>query len=292
MLFGLSFGSNKKTTTSNTAVAKDESTSQQQTGTQNQQQTSSSTQTGTSNTSGFTSGQTATSGTTAQQTTGQQRTTQTTQSLSDAILGALEASTQNALTAGGTRVGPTAGDLNFDLDTFVNQGMTAARAASQGALEQSSNGLIDNIGGTASGNSMAALLLNRLQGDNAAALAGVNAQLTAQGNQILRENIGAGLAEQAQSQSWAANLLNQLKGAATATTGAATTSESTTGQQQNIGQQQQSQQQAQQTSQQTDTTSALISIINQLMQGNTRMTGTESSVGTEKKSGGGFSLSI
>jgi len=297
MAFGISFGSNKKKSTQTSDVTKTEDqvqsgvTSQDQTQTTSQTATTSGTQTGT--TTGSTTG--STTGTSNQQASGTQSSTQRSQSLSDVILGALEASSLRALQSAEAPGGPAASSLNgFDLDSFVQNGYAAAEAQQRGNLEQSINGLFDSVGGTASGNSMAALLANRLQGDATANLAGIQANLVGQGNQILRENVGASVAERAAQQSYVANLLNQLKGGVTAATGEAATTEQTLGQTQQQTAEQQAQQQAttSQQTQQTDTTQVLASIINQLLNTQTNTVGHETTVGKEKKSGGGFGLSI
>lgn len=297
MALGISFGSNKSKTRSSTDVAKLETGVQSGTTSQNQTTTGSQTSntTGTQSTTGSQTTSGATSGTSSQTTTGTQQQTQTSQLLSDSILSALEQSSLRALTAAETPQGPQIGELNgFNIGDFVSQGYQAAASQQQAQLEQSVNGLFDSVGGTASGNSMAALLANRLRGDAAANLAGVQANLTAQGNQILRENIGQSVAAQVAQQQFVTQLLAQLRGGVATTTGTGQTTEATRGQTQQINDQRTSQQQDVLTSQQqqVDTTQVLASIINQLINTTTNTVASEDTIGKTKKSGGGFGISL
>lgn len=291
MAFGFSFGKNKTRVEQDTTVNKTETTNQQQNTNQSQ------TQTGTSNTNtsqtGSTTGTQATknSGTTTNQTTGTQAQTGLTQSFSDMILGALEAKTAEAL--GVTTGGPTAESLSgFNRDQFVQGGMQAAQATSQAGLEQSINGLMDNVGGTTEGNSMAALLANRLRNDAGASMAGTRSQLEGQAAQIQQGNVAARTQELGTNNAFVAQLLAGLKGGVTATSGTVQTAESQAGSQQQIGDSRTAENTQSSQQQQTESTQALVSIIQQLISGTTNTQGTESVDGTTTKKGGGVGLSI
>lgn len=290
MGLGLSFGSSKQKSTTDSTINKNETTNQTQNQTQNQTGTSSSTQTSTGSTQ--TSGTTATknTGATTNTAVGTSAETQKSTSFSDMILGALESSTLNALNAANQAQVDT--NVAFDRNSFVEGGVASAAAAQQAQLEQSLNGLFDSTGGTASGNSMAALLANRLTGDAAANIAGVRSNLEGQATEIERNNIATALAGAQQTQGFAAQLLSALKGGATTATGQTATSQQQAGTSQQVGEQQQAQSQTQQSTTQQDTTQQLVSIINSLLSGNTQTQATEHSKTTGKKSGGGIGLSI
>jgi len=81
------------------------------------------------------------------------------------------------------RVGGSAGN-DFDVDSFVRGVTDSAAARMVGDQESRINQTASAIGGTETGNSMAALLGSRLRNDNMAALAGVESNARAQGEQI------------------------------------------------------------------------------------------------------------
>ena len=125
----------------------------------------------------------------------------TAQDLSDPLLQALEALFQSSLESGGVQQGQAAlgaqlervlaqaAGPEFDVNSFVNNVMAAATSGAQLDLESSTNKLLSDAGGaSATGNSMAALLANRLQNNTASALAGAGAEARATGEGILRAN--------------------------------------------------------------------------------------------------------
>jgi hypothetical protein len=286
MALGLSFGSSKNKATTNSNATKNETVASNQNQNTNQTQTGSTTtnQSGSQATTGATKG----SQVSTQQTAGQTTQDQTTKSFSDVILSALEGSTLGAIQAANSAKVDTSND--FDADAFVSGGMASAAASQQAQLEQSLNGLFDASGGTASGNSMSALLANRLQGDANASLAGQRATLAGQAAQIQNQNIQTELAGANQVQGYAAQLLAALKGGTQATTGVQATTQSQTGSQDST--QQQNQNQTNTSTSQQDTTQSLMSIINTLLNQNTNTVATEDSKTTGKKSGGGMSLAL
>lgn len=290
MALGLSFGSSKTKSSTDTTATKNEQVNSTQNQATNQTQTGSTTtnQTGTQNQS--TTGATKGSQTSTQQTAGQTNQAQTQTSFSDAILSALEGSALGAIGAANGATVDTTND--FDAAAYVRDGMAAATANQQGALETSLNGLFDSSGGTASGNSMSALLANRLQGDAAASLAGVNSQLSSTAAQIQNQNTQTSLAGAAQTQGYAAQLLAALKGGSTTATGTTDTTQSQTGSQDTISEQNQNQNTTSSSTSQQDSTQSLISIINTLLNQNTASTATGTENTTGKKSGGGASLSL
>lgn len=293
MAFGINFGKNKTTTTQNTAVDQTTTQNQQQAQTTNQQQSSATTSNTATTGTTATSGATKNTGTTAQQTSGIQEQVNTSRSFSDPVIAALESMVLGQLGSSGSTGGPRAESLSgFDAEGFVSGGLAAAESRQRMDLESSINGLFDAIGGGAGDNTMAALMANRLRGDAAANLAGIESQLVGQANQIQRENVGAAISERATDNAFVNQLLANLKGGVATTEGAVTSQQATTGQQQTIGEEQQRQQQAQQSSTESTTNQILASVINSLLSGTTNVTGTESVVGTQKKSGGGFGLSI
>lgn len=290
MGLGFSFGSSDSNVSTNTNFQQQQNQLQQKGTTQNQTGSSSTSQsaTGTSQTSGTSASKNA--GATSSSTKGSQTQTQTGQSFSDLILQALEGSTTQALAAAnGSQVNT---NINFDPTSFVNSGVAAAAADQQAQLEQSINSLFDTTGGTAGGNSMTALLANRLRGDAAASLAGTRADLTAKANEIQQGNIRTALAGQAQQQGFAAQLLDALKGGVTTQTGQASTTQAQTGSSESTGQSNTGQTSQQQQQQQSDTTQTLMSVINELLRAKGTTTGSSQTNQNSSKSGSGFGLSI
>ena len=284
-LFGISLGAKKSTTNQTTDV--DKTT----VGTQNTNSTQNQTQTGTQNVTGTTASQGVsrndTSGASASQTTGttaeQQKSTSKT--YSDATLGALESRVQAML------ANPNLGQIqqfsDFDPAAYVRNGMSAATARAQTSVDEALGGIYDQIGGR--NNSAAALLQQRVQNDSNANLAGVNANLTGQAEEIRRQNLLAGNTVTATSNDLVTNILAALKGGTTQTEGTGLTQSAQNNQQQNIGTNVGSQSQTGQSSQQTQSTEQLINVLAQLINSNERTTGTEKTVGTTKS--GGFGIS-
>jgi hypothetical protein len=282
MAFGISFGKKKESGTQATQVAKTEATNQTQTGSQNVS--------GTTNTTGTSATQTTQTG--AQQTSNQQATTgsqtqqqQSTQ-FSEPVLGALE-NTVNAL-LGGIPTQPAQMQGTFDHNAFVSQGTEAAASRIQGDLESTLNSMFDNFGGRDDQNSMAALLANRTRGDAAAQVAGINASLEAQAQDIDKNRFLANLQGTGQQEGFLTQILDALKGGRASATGATQTAENTAG-----GTQAATQQSGTSTTQQSQ--SEVMNQITQLLQqltGTTTTAGTENSKTTGKSGGFGLGLSI
>jgi len=287
MAFGLSFGGKKNKIDKTTSVNSTENTAQQQTGTKAQ---SGSTATNTArNENTATSNAGTTQGRTSSQTAGTSSgtTTNAQQLFSGDVLSGLEGLATQLI--GGTP-SVAASPFQFDADSYIKGGVAQAEAAQKMDLEANLSGLTNAIGGTASGNTMNALLANRLRGDAAANIAGVRSSYTESANEIENRNLQTGIAQTGQQQGYLANILSILKGGTSTSVGeqqqvtteqqAGTQAQATQGTQQSATTGQESSQQTQQ----------LIEALDQLLKGNTTKVGTERVKGTEKKSGGGFSL--
>jgi hypothetical protein len=287
MAFGFSFGKSGQKSTQNTAIDKTESTSQNKTGTQST--TGTTTNEGTStqqNTSTGTQTQ-AQTGTTAQTANTAGQTTQQTNLFSDAILKGLEG------TVGGlfsNTSGATVG--SFDPTAFVAGGLARASADSTGKLEDSLNQMVAATGGRVDGNSMTALLANRARNDSAAAMAGTEATLNAQANEIVRSNALAGNTIDQSQQGFLTNLLQVLKGGSATTTGAETQSTAQTGTTGTTGTTTTAESGTQTGTTKQVQTQDLMTALTELLSGVTNTTGTENTTGTQSKSGGGFSLAL
>jgi hypothetical protein len=124
---------------------------------------------------------------------------------------------QDALTGRLSQVQQQAAQPGFDVDSFVNGIMQQANATAQMDMDSQINSNASAIGGTSGGNSMAALLENRIRNDTAANLAGIQAQARATGQQIQTQqqsaltdqigNLSGGIAGQIM------NLLQTTRGA-------------------------------------------------------------------------------
>lgn len=292
MGLGISFGSNKQKSKSTSTVDKTEDTSQVQTGTQSQSSTGSSSTTQSQTNNQQTSQNTENIGATTQTSTGQTSQSGVSTLFSDAILGGLEGYAGNALSQLWSQGAVDTGALNFDSQSFIDQGMAAATSRTNNQIENDMNSLFDSIGGTSGGNTMAALLASRLQNDAAASLAGTQANLTSQANEIVRNNLATEMASRGQEQGFVANLLSALKGGTATTAQVGTTAEQQAGTSQEIGTGSQSQTGTSTGTSNTVTQQDVLTALEQLLSGTTHTVGTENTTGTTKKSGGGFGLSI
>lgn len=140
----------------------------------------------------------------------------------------------------------------FDVDGYVSGIAQAASVDQQNTLDSNINSILSRTGTSESGNSMSALLGNKMRGEASANLAGIVSQAQATGSQIknaeqesltqqisgLSNDLGTSLA----------NLLAAAKGGSSTQTG---TSDTKNTQQQNSTQQQQTTEQQQQNSTQT-----------------------------------------
>ena len=292
MGLGLSFGKNKTKTNSTSTVDKTEDTNQVQTGTQSQSTTgsSSTTQSQTNNQSGATTSEQI--GSTSQNTTGQTSQSGASTLFSDQVLSGLEGYSTNALGNLWNQGAIDTSALNFDSQAFVNNGMAAATTRVNNQVENDMNGLFDAIGGTSGGNTMAALLASRLQGDAAANLAGTQAQLTGQANEITRQNLATEMASRGQEQSFVSQLFDALKGGSATTAQVGTSAEQTAGKTQQIGTGTETQTGTSTGTSNTVTQQDVLTALEQLLNGTTHTVGTENTKGTQKQSGGGFGLSL
>lgn len=280
MAFGLSFGAKKSKSSGTTTINKNETTNQTETG--SKATTGTTTTTGTSATTGSTTGQTAQQ--TQQASTGQQTNQQQSTLYSEGILSGLEGIIGDLF--GSQAKTPMSLASDFDKQAFIDQGYAAAESRATDDTNTALNSIYDRLGGRDDNNSMATLLANKARTDTAAQLAGVRANLTGQAEGIARENFGADLAGQGQSQGFLNNLLTALKGGTAATTGAIQTAEqsagSTTGQS--------AQQTAEQTTQSQTQVQQLLELLNNTLQGTTVTSGTEKTKQKGFEMGGGASL--
>lgn len=211
-----------------TAATANESSST--TGTQTQSSTGSSTSSGTTRSTGATTGREAST------------TTGTTTNYSSDVLASLDSILTQQMGAGGgvstaqqasdalagrlQQLQATANQPAFDVNGYVSGITEAATAATQNDLDSRINSILSATGSSEGGNSMSALLGNKLRNDAAANLAGISSNARAQGEQIrmaqeqsttvqlgeLAGGLNAGLV----------NLLGAARGGQQATTGAAT----------------------------------------------------------------------
>lgn len=292
MAFGISFGKNKQKVNSTTTT--NQLQTQNQTGTTNEAKTeaqSSFTQGLTDTISqGSTAGQQATA--TQQATAGRETQAGRTSLFSDAVLASLQESSLGALD--GVRAqNPinVSGVQNFDSEQFIANAVSRATAASGVVRDTSTNSLFDSIGGTAKGNTMAALLDQQLAMQQEGSIAGARNEASSTAAGIQRSNIQAELGVQGQEQGLMNSLLSLLRGGEQLTEAASATEGSQTGASSSQTAEQQSQSSSQATAQSTEAISSLVSLITQLVSGTTQVTGTENTKGTTTKKGGGVSLS-
>lgn len=298
MGIGLSFGKKKGTETRDTSINKTE------TGTQNTtQQTTgktTGTETTTSNQTNTSTGNTTTTNVDNTRSDASTVSTQTgrTSNLSAGLVSGIEGGIEQLLgqVLGGDRQaisGGIASLQNFDIGSFVDNIMGGATQRVNRQLEGSVNSLANQVGGTAGENSNVAILSQQLANDAAGQLAGIRGDAMAQGNQIQQGNISA--ITQALGMT-GANLLPQLidsiKGGQVTTEGTAVGSESRA----NTGSSSSSTAANESSTQSGSTSTSSVQEMSQLVAGiiqsimNTQ--GTESSKGTTKSSGGGFSLGL
>lgn len=298
MGIGFSFGSKKGKETNDTTINKTE------TGTQNTNQTTTGKTTGTESTTSnqvnTSTGSTSTSNVDSSKSTGttQQQQTGKTSSLGAGVISGAESGIEQLLgqVLGGDRdaiMGGVKSLQDFDIGSFVDNIMGGATQRIDRQLQGSTNSLANQVGGTAGENSNVAILTQQLAGDAAGQLAGIRGDAMAQGNQIQQGNLQsiAGALGTVGS-SLLTDLINSIKGGNVTTEGSVVGSESKA----NTGTSASNTNASESTSQtgSTTTTSAqemaqmVAGIVSSLM--NTQ--GTESSVGTSKSKGSGFSLGL
>jgi hypothetical protein len=296
MAFGISFGSNKSKTDQKKTIDQTETTNQ-------------SGSEATAGSKATTSASQSASTQTAQQASTQQGTTTATsanqgsqvqesirrlfstgiqdelEGLTGSLLGSAQATEES-------RIAGRAALEGFDADKFVAGGLDRATSRINSQLDEALGSMFSAIGGTSGSNSAAALLANRLQGDAASELAGVEGQLTGQAQEILRQNLGTGESFSQGSNQFLTSLLGVLRGGVESTATQAQSTGTETNQQatQQSGTQT-SAQQTQQTQVQQVMETMMQAVVKALSGTNTT-TGTETLKGKTTERGGGFSLSI
>lgn len=280
-MLGISFG--KKSGKSSTNLSKTEDTTQKQTANTNStqqntsstQQNSSSQGTSTSTQSGT---QTSTSGRTSDMVSG-------TNLFSSDVLGSLEDRVKTLLGA----TGPAAlSGSTFDPNQFVADTVGAAEAKSRDFLDQTKSAIGDMIGAGTDNSSMGTLLLARQRANEDANLAGVRGQATQTAAGIVNAQDQLALAQSGQGIDLLTQLLGSLKGGASTST--QTGSEATTGTTQNsqTGTTNTSESSSQNSN--TQATQTIQQLVEALLSGTTKTTGTESTKSSGMDIGANLSL--
>lgn len=298
MGIGLSFGKKKSTETRDTSINKTE------TGLQNTNQTTTGKTTGsettTSNQTNTSTGNTTTTNRDDTRSNAQTTQTQTgrTSNLSAGLVSGIEGGISSLLgdVLGSDRAAIAGGISqlqDFDITGFVNDIMTGAERRINRNLESTVNTLGNQIGGTAGENSNMALLQSELVSDAASQISGIRRDTVAQGNEIQRGN----LATIAQTLGiTGANLLPQLidsiKGGQVTTEGTAVGSETRANTGQSSSQTAANESSTQTGSTQTNSVQEMSQLVAGIISSLMNTQGTESSKGTNKSSGGGFSLGL
>ena len=289
MALGFSFGKKKGSTTQNTTTDVKETSQTAQT-----QATTGSTQTNTNQTGSQTGSSTGLSSTDQvnrnnQTTTGNTTTTGTTttldQGIQDQLKGALGSLLGNQGNAG-------AGLMEFDADQFINDSVNAATVRGENQLQETNSTIGNAIGGTASDNTMAALLAQRGSNDLAASLAGVRAQATQTAAGIQQQNVQTASQANAQNAAATGAIGDLLKGATTTSTQQSLEEQIAALVGSQTGNTRTNEQNQQNTSQQSSSSQLVQELIAALSNTNSTKVGTENIKGTTKGSGGGFSLGI
>lgn len=200
-------------------------------GTQTQSSTGSSTSTGSTTQTGRTTGRESSS------------TVGTTTNYSSDVLASLDSILTQQMGAGGgvgsaqqatdalssrlQQLQASASQPAFDVNGYVSGITAAATAATQNDLDSRINSILSATGSSESGNSMSALLGNKLRNDAAANLAGISSNARAQGEQIrmTQEQSTTGQIGELSGGMMAnlTNLLGAARGGQQQTVGAATT---------------------------------------------------------------------
>jgi len=268
-------GSDKSNTKSNLTQSTSSSSEQAATA---QEDTKSTT---TANTSA--SGSSTTTGTGSTTQTGKESTTQqnTTTNYSASVLASLDALLSEQMGNGNAQQGADtlsqrlkeitaqASKPGFDVEGYVSGIAKAASVDQQNALDSNINQILSRTGTSESGNSMSALLANKLRGEASANLAGIVSQAQATGAQIKN-------AEQESFTSQISGLSNDISGQLAQLLSAAKGGTSTsTGTQDTTSQQAQQSQQTQQTQEQQQQQSTQNTNSSTSQQGVTQTTGKE-----------------
>jgi hypothetical protein len=298
MAFGFSFGKNKNSSQANSKINKLETGLQE--GMQNQQQTQSSNATGTTSTTGTTAktGTSAQQSTAATQSNSTQAQTGESRSFSNKVIGGLEGAVEELL---GSAFDGKSGDRRsigagynylgeFDPNSFVASGLARAQAQEESKMDELLGGIFDAIGGK--NNSAAALLGNRVVNQSTANLAGIEGDLTAKSQEIVRGNVVAGNQIDATSDQRLASILDALKGGVTQQAQSTQTAGAETQSTNQTGQTSANETSAQNQSTQSSEISNLVNVLSTLLKTNTNTSATQESTTKGKSSGGGMSLSL
>lgn len=291
MAFGLSFGSKKQSSSTNSTIDKDTTTNVDQT----QATTGSTTTTGNTSSTGSTSqtGNTTNNQSQTSGTTGSQTQTGVTTTLDSAVSDALSGKVQELLSGidtGGISSAANSRLGSFNANQYVTDTITAARQAGEAQLQEQQSLYNSAIGGTAGTNSMAALLAQRGRNDLETSLAGIRANAVSTAEGIQNSNLAAAAGATGGVADIVANLGNVLKGATTTSDVSTLTQELSKLLGQNTGTTAQTGTSTEQTSSQQ--TQLLQQIVDLLGTTNESTHATEVSKTKGKSSGGGLSLSI
>lgn len=298
MIFGISLGAKKQSSSGSSTIDKTTDLTGTQSSTNTSQGSTSTSQTGTSSTSqtGTTSGLTTqdniTSGTGTQQQTG------TTTTLGADVQSALSDRVKALLGQGVSEAAMTQlneailGRNGFNVDQFVQDQVTAARNRGEQTLQEQNSAFNSGVGGTASTNSMAALLAQRGRNDLEASLAGIAADSRIKGESVANENLQTSVGAASGVTNMSAELLAALKGATATTDMTSLTSqiEQLIGKGSNIGLTTQTG--VEQTSQNQQTNQLLTEIANILTNQRQHETGTETQKVKGSSGGAGISFGI
>lgn len=293
MAFGISFGSKKQSSESLSNVNRDTTLSGSQTtsGTQAQSQSGTTSSTGMSST-------TQTGGTTSsQKTTGTEtgRQTGTSTTLSADIQAGLSDKIKSIL-AGGVTDSALASLSNaisgrvdsFNPDAAVAGIVAGARNRGEQTLQEQNSAFAARAGGTATTNSMAALMAQRGRNDLEASIAGIQGDAMMKAQQVANQNLTSAAGAQGQVADIATQLAGTLKGATTTSDMTSLTSQI----QSLLGDQatKSASSTAQQQQEQTTMTQLLTQLSQVLSNQKESVVGTESTTSKGKTSGGGLSL--
>jgi len=299
-ILGLSFGSKKQSSSTDSTINKIEE------GLQTGTESTTGTKTGTSSTSQ--SGATTSTGqsTSSQQqnqttsTTGTEKTTSTTSNLDqatkDTLIGAVNQLASQVLGPGGDRqvISNQIEGLDFDVNSYVANTMQAARADASSNLDDTLGQLFSRIGGGEGTNSAASLLANKARNLTASNLAGIEANARKTGAEILQGNLNSSSSALAQSGGAALlpALASVLKGAETTTQGETVIQQLAQLLGQTTGTTQTSEAGTSLAQSQTVSAEDIAQQVASLLSQSSKTTATEASKTKGKSSGGGISLSI
>lgn len=296
-MVGISFGSKKNSTTGTSVIDKnvDEQSNQLQTGSQ---QSTANTVGTTTNASNLVQNQSGVQQQDQSQSqTGTNRTTGTTNSLSSDLVSGVEGKVQSILSTGfndenfKTLSNGINGRDDFNVDEFVSNTVGVARNRGEQLLQEQGSAFSSGIGGSAGGNSMAALMAQRGRNDLETNLAGISSSARAQGEGIVNENLAtAGGLQNVLTQA-VSGLVGGVKGA-NQTIDTTQLSDQISQLLGNTTNSSSGGQSATSTGTESKVVDQLLSTIQEMIGSSSQKTqGTEDTL-TKNKAGGGFSLSL